>query len=126
GRLQVDAVLNHNGFSDNDYADRNNPSSQYYLFRQAGGYPGVVLENPGGGTDPAGVPGTYGDFHAPGATPAYLNGQLSDLIDIGHPVYTGDAYQLIRQPVAAGDPQNNPAGVTPWSGRLANVPDPNN
>jgi glycosidase len=126
GRLQVDAVLNHNGFSDNDYADRNNPSSQYYLFRQAGGYPGFILENPDGGTDPAGVPGTYGDFHAPGATPAYLNGQLSDLLDIGHPVYTGDAYQLIRQPVAAGNPQNIPAGVTPWSGRLANVPDPNN
>ena len=65
GRLHVDAVLNHNGYSDDDYYDRNNPSSQYYLFRQAGGYPGFVLENPDGGTDPAGVPGTFGDFHDP-------------------------------------------------------------
>ena len=51
---------------------------------------------------------------------------MSDLLDIGHPVQLGDNFQLIRHPVVAGNPQNIPAGVTPWSGRLANVPDPNN
>ena len=33
---------------------------------------------------------------------------------------------MIRQPVAAGNSQNIPAGVTAWNGRLANVPDSNN
>ena len=126
GRLQIDAVLNHNGYSENDYADRNNPNSQYYLFRQAGGYPGFTLENPDGGTDPAGIPNTFGDFHDPAWGGDYLNGQLSGLLDIGHPVNLGDNFQLIRHPVTAGDSQNIPAGVTSWSGRLANVPDPNN
>src|SRR5690349_19994156 len=100
GRLDIDAVLNHNAYSDNDYADRNNPSSQYYQFRQAGGYPGFTLENPDGGTDPAGVPGTFGDFHDPAYVSDYLNGQLSRLLDIDH----STNWQLIRQPVAAGNP----------------------
>ena len=123
GRLQIDAVYNHNAYSDDDYANRNNPSSQYYQFRQAGGYPGFTLENPDGGTDPAGVPGTFGDFHDPAFGGDYLNGQLSGLLDIGHPVQLADGHQLIRHPVAAGNPQNIPAGVTAWAGRLANVPD---
>jgi alpha-amylase len=116
GRLNIDAVLNHNAYSDNDYV---NP--QFTSFQQAGGYPGFVLQNPNGGTDPAGVPGTFGDFHDPAYTD-YLNGQLSGLIDIDHSTNN----QLIRQPVAPGNPQNIPAGVTPWVGRLANVPDPAN
>jgi alpha-amylase len=116
GRLDIDAVLNHNAYSDNDYV---NP--QFTSFQQAGGYPGFTLQNPDGGTDPAGVPGTYGDFHNPSLTD-YQNGQLSGLIDIDH----STNWQLIRQPVAAGNPQNIPAGVTPWVGRIANVPDPNN
>ncbi len=116
GRLDIDAVLNHDGYSDNDYV---NP--QFTSFQQAGGYPGFTLQNPDGGTDPAGVPGTYGDFHNPSLTD-YQNGQLSGLIDIDH----STNWQLIRQPVAAGNPQNIPAGVTAWNGRLANVPDPNN
>src|SRR4051794_23004533 len=114
GRLNIDAVLNHNAYSDNDYV---NP--QFTPFQQAGGYPGFVLQNPDGGTDPAGVPGTFGDFHDPAYGGDYLNGQLSGLIDIDHSTNN----QLIRQPVAAGNPQNIPAGVTPWVGRLANVPD---
>ena len=65
GRLDIDAVLNHDGYSDNDYV---NP--QFTSFQQAGGYPGFVRQNPDGGTDPAGVPGTYGDFHNP-STPGY-------------------------------------------------------
>ena len=118
GRLHIDAVLNHNAYSENDYA---NP--QFNQFQQAGGYPGFVLQNPDGGSDPAGVPGTFGDFHDPAYGGDYLNGQLSGLLDIGHPVNLGDGFQLIRQPVAAGNPQNIPAGVTAWVGRLANVPD---
>lgn len=116
GRLNIDAVLNHDGYSDNDYV---NP--QFTSFQQAGGYPGFVLQNPDGGTDPAGVPGTYGDFHNPSAT-GVTNEQLDGLIDIDH----GTNWQLIRQPTTAGNPQNIPAGVTAWNGRLANVPDPNN
>ncbi len=113
GRLHIDAVLNHNAYSDNDYA---NP--QFTSFLQAGGYPGFVLQNPDGGTDPAGVPGTYGDFHNP-SSGGVLNGQLAGLLDIDH----SKNHQVIRQPVAAGNSQNIPAGVTAWSGRLANVPD---
>jgi glycosidase len=116
GRLNIDAVLNHNAYSDNDYV---NP--QFTSFQQAGGYPGFVLQNPDGGTDPAGVAGTFGDFHNPSFTD-YQNGQLSGLLDIDH----STNWQLIRQPVATGNPQNIPAGVTPWVGRLANVPDPAN
>jgi len=118
GRLHIDAVLNHNAYSDNDYV---NP--QFNSFQQAGGYPGFTLQNPDGGSDPAGVPGTFGDFHDPAYGGNYLNGQLSGLLDIGHPVNLSDGFQLIRNPVAAGNPQNIPAGVTAWSGRLANVPD---
>lgn len=117
GRLDIDAVLNHNAYSDNDYV---NP--QFTQFQQAGGYPGFVLQNPDGGADPAGVSGTFGDFHNPAYGGDYLNGQLSGLLDIDH----STNWQLIRQPVAAGDPQNIPAGVTPWVGRLANVPNPAN
>jgi hypothetical protein len=95
---------------------------QFTQFQQAGGYPGFVLQNPDGGTDPAGVSGTFGDFHNPAYGGDYLNGQLSGLLDIDH----STNWQLIRQPVAAGDPQNIPAGVTPWVGRLANVPNPAN
>lgn len=121
GRLHIDAVMNHNAYSENDYV---NP--QFTQFQQAGGYPGFVLQNPDGGTDPAGVPGTFGDFHDPAFGGDYLNGQLSGLLDIGHPVQLSDGFQLVRHPVSGVNPQNIPAGVTPWSGRIANVPDPNN
>src|SRR4029079_5125666 len=88
---------------------------------QAGGYPGFVLQNPDGGTDPYGVPGTFGDFHDP-TLPGFQNGQLSGLLDINH--FTNNV--MIRQPVAAGNSQNIPAGQTPTFGRVANVTDPNN
>ena len=52
----------------------------------------------------------------------FSTGSSRGLLDIDH----GKNYQLIRQPVAAGNSQNIPAGVTPWAGRLANVPDANN
>ncbi len=33
---------------------------------------------------------------------------------------------LIRQPTTAGNPQNIPAGTTPWNGYLANIPTASN
>jgi glycosidase len=115
GRLHIDAVLNHNGYSENDYS-----GTQYTQFRAAGGYPGFMLENPDGGTDPNGVPGTYGDFYDPTpSSPNVVNTQLAGLLDIDHT----RNHQKIRHPVAAGNAQNIPAGTTPWAGRLANVPD---
>ncbi len=114
GRLQIDTVLNHNAYSDNDYVD-----PQFTNFAQSGGYPGFVLQNPDGGTDPLGTPGTFGDFHDPAFGGHYLNGQLSGLLDFDH----NTNHQLIRHPVTPGDPNNIPAGNIPWVGRLANVPD---
>ena len=114
GRLQIDTVLNHNAYSDNDYVD-----PQFTSFAQSGGYPGFVLQNPDGGTDPLGTAGTFGDFHDPAFGGHYLNGQLSGLLDFDHDTN----HQLIRHPVTPGDPNNIPAGAIPWVGRLANVPD---
>jgi len=54
-RLHIDAVINHNGFS-----DLNTPN-----FAESGGYPGFLSQDPDGGNDPLGVPGTDGDFHSP-------------------------------------------------------------
>ena len=116
-RLHIDAVLNHNGYSEDDYND-----PQFTYFAMAGGYPGFVLQNPDGGTDPMGTPGTFGDFHDPAYGGDYLNGQLSSLLDIDH----GTNHQLIRHPVTPGDPNNIPAGANYWSGRIANVPDADN
>ena len=117
GRLQIDTVLNHNAYSDNDYVD-----PQFTNFAQSGGYPGFVLQDPDGGTDPMGTAGTFGDFHDPVWGGHYLNGQLSGLLDFDH----GTNHQLIRHPVTPGDPNNIPAGAIPWVGRLANVPDAGN
>ena len=125
GRLQVDTVLNHNAYSDNDYSNFDgdgNFTNQFTDFAQSGGYPGFVLQNPDGGTDPMGTAGTFGDFHDPVWGGHYLNGQLSGLLDFDH----GTNHQLIRHPVTPGDPNNIPAGVIPWVGRLANVPDAGN
>lgn len=112
--LHIDAVINHNGFS-----DQGTPG-----FVEAGGYPGFLLQNPDGGSDPFGVPGTDGDFNS-----SYdygdLRGRLAGLIDIDH----GKNFRFIRNPVpgyedaVAGDHGGNlRPGTTPdGAGRLANV-----
>ncbi len=108
GFVDVDAILNHNGFSDNSTT----------LFREAGGYPGFLTEDPDADGGVFGVPGTDGDFHSK-FSGGDLEIRLSGLIDIDQTknfVYT-------RHPVP-GNSQNLPnAGVTPdGAGRLSNVP----
>ncbi len=109
GALLVDLVWNHNGFQYDDTPG----------FVEAGGYPGFVLQNPDGGQDPFGVPGTNGDFHSPfaGGNDARFGG----LIDIDH----SSNHTLIRNPVGP-NPGNVPAGTGDWFGETFNVPDPNN
>jgi len=109
--LHIDAIINHNGFSDASTPD----------FIEAGGYPGFILQNPDGDPDPYGVPGTDGDFNS-GFDFGTIRGRLSGLIDIDH----GTDFRFIRHPVDPDDPRNIPAGVTPRFGRIANVPDPAN
>jgi alpha-amylase len=99
--VHVDAVFNHNGFS-----DRSTPG-----FERAGGYPGFVLSTP---SDPD------GDFHSPFDT-GDLNGRLSGLIDIDH----STNHRYVRNPVP-GFANNIPAGAVPAFGRLANVPQEGN
>lgn len=112
GQMHVDAIINHNGFS-----DASTPG-----FLEAGGYPGFLLQNPDGGNDPFGVPNTDGDFNS-AFDFGTIRERLAGLIDIDH----ATNWQFIRHPVDPGDPNNLPAGWTPdGAGRLANVPDPNN
>src|SRR4029453_12749386 len=100
--LQVDFVINHNGFS-----TLGTPG-----FKAAGGYPGFVL------TMPADIDG---DFHSAFAGgPEYE--RLAGLIHVAHE----KNHRFIRSPIAAGDARNLPAGKTPAFGRLANVPNPAN
>jgi alpha-amylase len=100
--LQVDFVINHNGFS-----NLGTPG-----FAAAGGYPGFAITLPND---------IDGDFHS-----AFAGGvdyeRLAGLIDIAHE----KNHQFIRSPITPGDPRNIPAGKTPRFGRLANVPDPGN
>ncbi|HEV7298548.1 MAG TPA: PEP-CTERM sorting domain-containing protein [Tepidisphaeraceae bacterium] len=109
--LHLDLIINHNGFS-----DAGTPG-----FIEAGGYPGFVMQNPDGGSDPYGVPNTDGDFNS-SYSYGDLQGRLSGLIDIDH----GKNWQFIRNPVDPNDSRNLPAGTTAQWGRLANVADPNN
>lgn len=100
----VDLVMNHN-------SGRNNSND----FFNAGGYPGFALRV---GTD------FWGDFHDgtqqsfdPGAANYSLwNGDLVGLIDIAQE----KNLRFIRHPVAAGDPNNIPAGT------IRNRPSANN
>ncbi len=107
GSVYADYILNHNGF-----ADSSSPG-----FIEAGGYPGFFLQDPDGGTDPFGVPGTDGDFHSRFEVgDPDLVGRLAGLIDIDHTTN----HFAIRTPVNDGDPLNIPAGT------VANIPDPGN
>ncbi len=107
--VYVDWIMNHNGSM-----DHNTPG-----FITQGGYPGFVLQIPG--VD------TYGDFHAyasgcPQSTnpsdPCYnlYEGRLVGLIDIAQE----KTHNYVRHPVAAGNPNNIPAGT------VYNRPDANN
>lgn len=71
----ADVVWNHNGFQYDDTPG----------FQLAGGYPGMVLQNPDGGSDPFGVPGTNGDFHSPYA--GGYDARFGGLIDFDQAVY---------------------------------------
>ncbi len=102
--LHVDAIINHNGFSDLATDD----------FYEAGGYPGMAI------TLPYDIDGDFNSAYRYGD----LQGRLAGLVDIHH----GKNYRYIRHPVDAGDSRNIlPVGTTPdGAGRLANLPDPAN
>jgi len=107
-RVYVDWIMNHNATSDNSTPN----------FTVQGGYPGFRMTASGDAN---------GDFHAPGTqseNPGGANfnlyeGRLLGLIDIAQEK-TGAAYQCIRHPIQAGDPNNIPAGT------LRNLPNANN
>jgi hypothetical protein len=96
--LQVDFIINHNGFS----------SLSTPGFVAAGGYPGLAITLPND---------IDGDFHS-----AFAGGveqeRLAGLIDIAHE----KNHQFIRSPVNAGDARNLKAGTTAAFGRIANTP----
>ena len=100
--VHTDLIPNHNGFGDSLDAP----------FVALGGYPGFALTLPGD---------SFGDFHDPSIdfNSDPFNGQLAGLVDIAHEK-KGASYQFIRHPVAAGNPDNIPAGTS------FNLPDANN
>jgi glycosidase len=110
----VDLVWNQSGFSNNGNTS----------FEAAGGYPGfaVTLQNtdptkPGYTTKYNDIDGDYHPGQGPGST-GDQNMRLAGLDDIAQEKNNS----FIRQPTTAGDPNNIPAGTTPWNNRLANVP----
>ncbi|MDB4353364.1 Ig-like domain-containing protein, partial [bacterium] len=97
--LQIDAILNHSGFSDQGTVG----------FVDSGGYPGLAITL---------LDAIDGDYHS-AFEAGDLNGRLSGLVDIDHTTN----HQFIRQPVDPTDASNIPPGSTAdMSGRLANVP----
>ena len=116
-KLHIDAIINHNGFS-----DLGTPG-----FVASGGYPGFLLQDSDGGTDPFGVAGTDGDFHSPFAG-GDIEFRLSGLIDIDH----DKNFRFVRHPIPGVEPEpgvhggNLPAGTIPAFFRLANVPEESN
>ena len=112
-RVHTDFIINHNGFSDDRTFDgQGTPGTgDDVTFEEGGGYPGFVLSAPG-------FPN--GDFHPEiSVDDDVLRGRLAGLIDFDQSV----ELEYIRQPVAAGNPQNIPAGTSPIFGRPpANVP----
>lgn len=103
GQVFVDSVMNHN-------SGRNGGAQ----FIADGGYPQFWMNPPGPKTTGS---GDWGDFfngfyqsHDPGGGAGPYNlweGDLVSLIDINQ----NANHQFIRQPVAAGNPQNLPAGL---------------
>ncbi len=117
GLVYLDAIYNHN-------ASRDGSSG----FLSAGGWPGFWM-NPGPGFPSKIASDNWGDFHnGIGASTYY---QSTNPSSANYDLYKGDLVSLIdiaqetnnvfiRHPVAAGNPQNIPAGSI-W-----NKPDPNN
>jgi alpha-amylase len=113
--VNTDFIPNHNGFSNSGTVDTKGTATTAddVTFAQNGGYPGFVLSTPADAD---------GDFHG-----AFEGGQenfrLSGLIDIAQEKNFG----FIRQPVAAGNALNIPAGTLGAFGRgPTNLPDANN
>lgn len=116
GLINIDLIMNHNGFRRADQG-----------FHIEGGYPGFWA-NPPAGRDFTPTD-DWGEFHNSFTNAGYLqsenpgaprydlfNGDLVALVDINQ----FDTTQFIRQPVAAGDPNNIPAGT------IRNLPDADN
>ena len=113
--IYTDLILNHNGFADTSTVDdRGTPSTaDDVTFVESGGYPGFAVTLPGD---------VDGDFHG-AFDGGDLNGRLAGLIDIAQE----KNHQFIRHPIAAGNPQNLPAGTEGIFGRPpANLPNANN
>lgn len=102
GRVYLDLIWNHDGFS-----DWNNTDGQGHTFLNAGGYPGFYMSTGNG---------NWGDFHDPSAGGDEQT-QLAGLIDIDQS--TNNVY--VRNPIP-GNANNLPAGTQSAYGRLANVP----
>ena len=98
-KVDSDMIWNHNGFG-----SRTDPA-----FVALGGYPGFALTLPGD---------VNGDYHDPAISyqTDEVIGSLFGLVDIAQEKNN----QFIRQPVAAGNPLNIPAGT------LTNKPNANN
>jgi alpha amylase-like protein/dockerin type I repeat protein len=105
--VYTDLILNHSGFTELGQTDGSGNS-----FEDAGGYPGFAITLPGD---------IDGDYHG-AFEGGDVNGRLSGLIDIAQE----KTHAFIRQPVAAGDPNNIPAGTIPAFNRIANVPTASN
>lgn len=116
GLVYIDSVMNHNSGRDGSSG-----------FQQAGGWPGFWM-NPNPGFTTKQPTDNWGDFHN-GVAGGYLqsenpsgprynlyNGDLVALVDIAQE----SNHQFIRHPVAAGNPQNIPAGT------IYNLPNPAN
>ncbi|MDC0935994.1 hypothetical protein OAS39_06885 [Pirellulales bacterium] len=112
--VYTDMILNHAGFSDLNTVDGKGTgsTSDDVTFAEAGGYPGLAITLPGD---------IDGDFHGAFES-GDLNGRLAGLVDIAQE----KNHQLIRHPVADGNPNNIPAGTAEAFGRIANVPTPDN
>ncbi|MAT70002.1 MAG: hypothetical protein CMJ58_10820 [Planctomycetaceae bacterium] len=98
--VNPDWIWNHNGVGNRTDAN----------FVDLGGYPGFALTLPGD---------IDGDYHNPfidALSDDQILGQLAGLNDIAQE----KNHQFIRHPIAAGDPNNIPAGT------MYNRPDPNN
>ena len=110
GRLDIDAVLNHNAYSDNDYV---NP--QFTSFQQAGGYPGVRVAESGWRDRSGRRARDIWRLSRPAYGGDYLNGQLSGLTR-----YRSSANEMaIDSPASGGGQSAEHSGRRDALGRAA-------